>query len=437
MDQRPINTAARSSGSGSRGVPSEPRPNQLPSSTARESPSNVPRQRFRRSAGREVTADLRTRALAQGVVPRFGQQNPSLEQIQTMIPRIHDELVHINNLLDANILPSTESLFHLQTQAQQIHEVLEQNFPRDPDDQWGLHSTLLHRIMSAYRRIDSLIASAVPLRFYRNTYPPGHGPPELYLIESPSGYQGLIVPGGTTTAATSLGAAPGAHQAQAVPVNAVNPAAPVNGANPAAPGQGPAMMDNLVGRAVQQQQGNDARGLLEHFRRILQFGPLYVLCFYLSESGTWTRVILLSAAIAVALFSESRVARQFHDTVFERALLHLEQLAHVGGPAGQPVAPQEQNNGQAGDRPADGILAETWQTLRRLERAGILLLASLIPGVGERQVQARVAAEEAERVRRVEQAEEQQREPAQGQTQGEQAPSSAPENAGAGHEHAD
>lgn len=426
VDQPPADKTAQSLGSGSQGISDEPQPYRLPA--PRESPFNLPRREphLRGGAGRDAAADFHRWAEAErNGTPPFAPYRPSYDEIQAMIPTVHGEIARIERQLDANVLPSSETLFHLQTQAREIREVLAQNFHRSTWDQWEAQSTFQVRILAAHRRVDHMIAlSQAHLHVQRNATPPA-SLPELYFVRSPDGNQGLIVPQGTTAAATPLTAASVANQGQA---------AAVNGANPAALGQGPAMVDNLVRRAVrnQQQRRNNADGLGRHLRRVWLFVRLYCACFLFSQSGTWTRMVLVTAAALAALFSDTGVPRQLYGMVVEPALRHLEQLAHAGGPAVQPTrAPQEQNNNQAGDHATPGILAESWQFIRRLERALVLLFASLIPGVGERQVQARVAAEEAERARQVEQAEERQREPAQGQAQGEQTSDSAPENAGA------
>jgi hypothetical protein len=80
----------------------------------------------------------------------------------------------------------------------------------------------------------------------------------------------------------------------------------------------------------------------------------------------------------------------------------------MGGPADQSTQRPNQA-GENRDNPApQGMLGEIIHFLRRAERSIVLLLASLVPGIGERQVEARNAAE-AERVRQ-EQEQEQERE---------------------------
>lgn len=129
------------------------------------------------------------------------------------------------------------------------------------------------------------------------------------------------------------------------------------------------------------------------WRRLWLLTRLWVLSYLLSPWGAWARLLFVFVSAVASVLFEFQRPRWLWEAVVRPIRRHLEDLAHTGGPrqaaAGQPGG---ENRGDLHGR------SEVWEALRRAERAIVLLLASLIPGVGERQVQARNAAE-AERAR--------------------------------------
>lgn len=392
-------------------------------------------------------------ALSRGFTS-FQRPQPSPQEIYTVIRMLNTELTRIECQLNGNILPSLQALFHLQTQLHQIREDCQRAASEGGWDPPFIELNMIQmRILSAHRLADQIVIrnGGPQLR------PPNAGhqlggrptPPwmvprehlltdgselsdssdstEIFFVDAPDGSQSLVYQDNAIVA-TPLAAVPGQHQAQA---------APFNGAFPAAPDQGPVMVQELVRRAVRnvQQRRDNANRLGRHIRRVWLFARLYCACFLFSQSGTWTRIILVTAAAITSLVSDTFIPHLVYSVVVEPALRHLENLARVGGPTEHRAdVPNEQNTNHAGNRLPESGLAAGWQFLQRTERALVLLLASLIPGVGERQVQARVAAE-AERARQVEQMEERQREQAEEQAQSERAPASATGDTRAGDEH--
>lgn len=154
-------------------------------------------------------------------------------------------------------------------------------------------------------------------------------------------------------------------------------------------------------RAAEQPVGvapgpdNGLRQLLAEaaMRRLWLFTRLWLMSYLLSPWGAWARVLFVSVFAVVSVLFEFQRPRWLWETIVRPIRRHLEDLAHMGGPrqaaAGQHGGP---NRGGRHGR------SEVWEALRQAERAIVLLLASLIPGVGERQVEARNAAE-AERAR--------------------------------------
>jgi hypothetical protein len=173
-------------------------------------------------------------------------------------------------------------------------------------------------------------------------------------------------------------------------------------------------MQNVVRQAVLNQRDaaappagngnrnrNDNDNIAQNIRRFWLFLRLYFFCFLFTDSGTWERFYFTLAAFLISFFSESPILRRVFEMVVEPIQRHLEGLIH-----GQPPAPaQAQQDGNTNtntnhnnipeQRPAAAGGAD--HGLRRIERAFALFIASLIPGVGERQVEVRNAAEEAAR----------------------------------------
>ena len=137
-----------------------------------------------------------------------------------------------------------------------------------------------------------------------------------------------------------------------------------------------------------QRRGNNVEhaGLARHIRRIWLFTRLWLFCYLTSAPGTWRRYIFVGIALLVTFFSETDIPRQFATTIISPIQRHLEGLTHAGGPADR--ATQTVANDAAAE-------FNIWDQIRRAERALVFLFASLVPGLGERHVQARTAADQA------------------------------------------
>jgi hypothetical protein len=153
--------------------------------------------------------------------------------------------------------------------------------------------------------------------------------------------------------------------------------------------------ENIVRQALinNQQRRRDenanALGIGRILSRVWLFIRLYFFCYMVSAPDTWTRIFFVTAAALICLLSDTDIPQILHGLIVQPLQRHLEGLAHMGGP-GQPIR----------DGPRNGLSGEISDYFRRAERSIALLLASLIPGIGERQVEARNAAEaEAERAR--------------------------------------
>ncbi|KAJ5312134.1 hypothetical protein N7508_002964 [Penicillium antarcticum] len=163
---------------------------------------------------------------------------------------------------------------------------------------------------------------------------------------------------------------------------------------PPQPPQNQAMAENVVRQAIPNQQRHgvniEQAGLAHHMSRIWLFARLWIVCYLTSDPGSWRRYIMVAISVLATFLSGTEVPGQILRAVLTPAMRHLEDLARAGGPADPASAA---NNARAEE-------FSLREQLRRLERSILLLVASIVPGLGERQVEARNAAEaEAERMR--------------------------------------
>lgn len=120
------------------------------------------------------------------------------------------------------------------------------------------------------------------------------------------------------------------------------------------------------------------------FRHLWQFIRIFFFIYLFSDPDTWTRTILLFGALLFVMLSETEIFTTIHDLVIAPVQRYLESLANIGGSNQQAV-----NNNRNGAP----YFRRAQQELLALCRAFLLLLTSLVPGIGERQVEARVVAE--------------------------------------------
>lgn len=200
----------------------------------------------------------------------------------------------------------------------------------------------------------------------------------------------------------------------------------------AAPGTGPgraeeALIDQLGGR-VHQLEDRVRQVILNYnggfLRRLWLLVRLWLLSYLVSGAGTWTRLLFITLGTIYTIFDEIRILRRITQLIVEPVQRHLEGLV-MDGPR-----QTEGNRDQPGPDGRNAFLMTVQDYLRRAERSLVLLVASLIPGVGERQIAARIAAEAAARARQEEQGREHVSPPASAPAQSEQ-PTDAV------HEHAD
>jgi hypothetical protein len=236
----------------------------------------------------------------------------------------------------------------------------------------------------------------------------------LYLLSSPTGHHSLIAsPAGAATIESWL-AARRLSQTSQTGQSAVQGQARGRRQQRNA---GAVVMENAVRQVLlnqQRVQQNRQAGLARNARRAWLFIRLYFFCYLFSESGTWSRIIFVTLAVLISLLSETGLPQQFQQAVIAPVQRHLEGLVNVGGNEQiPPLVPRRgganitadnqgvQAQGVTGPGAEAGMIPHEvppvgiQQRLRRVERSLALFFASLVPGVGERQVEASNAAQAA------------------------------------------
>ncbi|PYH96741.1 hypothetical protein BO71DRAFT_448466 [Aspergillus ellipticus CBS 707.79] len=287
--------------------------------------------------------------------------------------------------------PPMDHIIRIRTQ---LFALLDEQYQNPLAERDGSIESLLTRVFNIYTRADQLRVShartsptSPALPGPTPTSAPGQAP--LYLLSSPTGYQALVAnPQGAETMHASLDALRAMHPpATTTPM----PRAP---AQPELHNANAVVMENIVRQAVLNQRGenNGQLTFARTMRRIWLFVRLYFFCYMFSEPGTWTRVLFVTLAVLTSLISETGVPQQLYRMLVAPIQQHLEGLVHFA--PDEPAAPQGAQPAATGNRPA-GLSAGLRHQIRRVERSLALFVASLVPGVGERHVEVRNAAEAA------------------------------------------
>ena len=291
------------------------------------------------------------------------------------------------------------------------------------------------------------------------------------LLVSPSGYYAAPWPTASAPVAQSMGLPdpPILNAAQYPIANAqqahINP---VQIAQPQPNGQQQVNVAEVLHPHQEQQQGPQAPNPARDIVRILipLGGHLWLLIrlfgfvYFFTHGASWHRTILLSLVAFLLFVAQTGLFQPLLQTMWGPIRRHAEALLPLAGNeqarrGDDPTAANANAAGTEGrnreptpQEAAERLLREreaqdgnfVRQVLRRMERAVALFVASLVPGVGERHIAAREAAEAArqqqqrereERARREEEERQQvQRTEGSGLTDGEPAASNAGEPTG-------
>ena len=266
----------------------------------------------------------------------------------------------------------------------------------------------------------------------------------VYILSSPSGPHGIIIsPSGMY----------GSSSVSADTVNVVNPvvaqfpmSAPVQPTNEQQAPVGQQVQGEL--QAQQPEQANDVlRILLPLGGHIWLLIRLFGFVYFFTSGGGWYRTMLLGLCALLVFIAQTGAIRPLQQAIWDPIRHHIEGLvplaindanaavnnapaqANTQRAAGSVPSPQEVANRLLHERAAIGDGGLLRRNVRRLERSVALFLASLVPGVGERHVAAREAAnaarlaaerEREEQIRREEESRtEEQREHDEGNEDGE------------------
>lgn len=356
-----------------------------------------------------------------------------LEQVQGW-QLISQQVMDMEYLVGQYSIPSVDMMFRIRSQLQNmLEERQNQNTERMLSTSTnhrlfpstaGPVETMMDRVTRVYERVDqiTLIQQAQRIRTDNTLYSQLE-PSQIYLATHPDGRQSVILPPGSRIGASL-------ENPFTLPSHTASGSEPQTNNHHAA---NAAVVQDAVRQALinqrqrNQQQLRDANGVVgigRYLRRGWMFIRMYFFCYMVSETGTWTRIVLVTCAVLVTVLSDTDIPQQLHRAIVAPFQRHLEGLAHMGGPADQSVQTSNEAGENRDNAVPQGMPSEILQFLRRAERSIVLLLASLVPGIGERQVEARNAAE-AERARREEEQEQErererqvEREREQEQTQG-------------------
>lgn len=307
---------------------------------------------------------------------------------------IRSQIEQIERQLDQSLMPSMETIIRIRTQLLEIQDTRYEKRLPTPGT-----AELVARIFDAQQRarlLDTMLQrpsqTGTPTRASASqdlNNSSTTNSPQYFMLSSPSGEQSIVI-------------SPNAVNQQLPPTQPTLPTRTTPGENVAAfqfdhPEAALRDVARQMMRNHQPPQGNNIEhaGLSRHLRRIWLFTRLWFFCYLTSAPGTWRRYIFVSIALLITFLSETDVPQQLWQFIVAPAQRHLEVLTHAGGPL-DPAARL------TNIVPGFGV----WDQIRRVERSVVLLVVSLIPGLGERQVQARHAAEQERERERVEQARE-------------------------------
>ena len=312
--------------------------------------------------------------------------------------------------LNRGIAPPMDQVIRIRSQ---LFDILDDQYRNPLSERDGSIEALLTRVFNIYTRADQLrVSQSRATASMQHNIPDSpanndHEQAPLYLLSSPNGYQALVTaPGAARSIESSLSASRAAQASQAISAHAT-------GQPPQAhPNPNAAVMENAVRQAVlnQRMANNEPVGFARSIRRIWLFIRLYFFCYMVSEPGTWSRVLLVTLAVIVSLLSETSVPRQLYGMIISPIQRHLEGLIHFS--TDEHVPPRPQGTDATGSSPGNNRPAAPTgmrHNLRRVERSLALFVASLVPGVGERHVEVRNAAEAARNAERAREEEEERR----------------------------
>ena len=320
--------------------------------------------------------------------------NQAREMLQSIPDLSHDTQLSLRTRIDG-----------LASRARQLRESLHNHLIREAQEQ-----------VASQRATQDPISSAV------------------YILSSPSGPHALLVsPSGIYTTPwhfTSAGAIPPPFNRHSIPQQSQpqfaqqqqprdNEIQTTQARQQAPPPTDAAQVAQAQAQAQQQQQQqvNQARDLA---RILLPLGGhlwlmvrLFGFVYFFTAGAGWRRTILLGLAAVLVFAAQTGVFRPAIRGLWDPIQRHIEGLVPLAGNERRPpgaaggddggnrTSPQSASREPTPQEAAERLLRERERRdgnllrrgIRRTERAIALFVASLVPGVGERHIAAREAAE--------------------------------------------
>ena len=359
--------------------------------------------------------------------------HPNLPSLYSPLAALLQTLSSLETTLENGGLPTESAILEARTQ---LLEFTRQPHVLPPfaahlharlNDFAARTETLRARMMQTAQQAGSGSASA------SSTQPATASDVTLYLLSSPSGPQALVVSANGMYGTSGLGSVLPTSLTSLLPLARPNLDSQGQGNTGSAARSPPEQPREENHPAPQHQQQDQVR---DPFRLLLPLGGhlwllvrLFGFVYFVTGGAGWYRTILLGTCAILIFLSQTQIFRPLQQAIWGPVRRHLEGILPLGGNDGavRPHIPRAEPGGQAPadaepspqqmaerllqehERQGEGLLS---RNVRRIERAVALFVASLVPGVGERHIAARDAAEAAriaeqqEREARARQAEE-------------------------------
>ena len=359
--------------------------------------------------------------------------HPNLPSLYSPLAAFLQTISSLEATLDNGRLPAESAIVEARTQlldtTRQPHILppLAAHLEARMNDFAARTETLRARMIQAAQQADSGSASA------SSTQSEPASDVTLYLLSSPSGPQALVVSPNGMYGTSGLGPVLPNPLTSLLPLAQPSIDSQGQGTIGSAARPHPEQPPQENHPAQQHQQHDQIRDLL---RVLLPLGGhlwllirLFGFVYFVTGGAGWYRTILLGTCAILIFLSQTQIFRPLQQAIWEPVRRHVEGILPLGGNDGavRPNIPRAEPEGQAPaatepsprqmaerllqehERQGEGLFS---RNLRRFERAVALFVASLVPGVGERHIAARDAAEAAraaeqhEREARARQAEE-------------------------------
>ena len=329
---------------------------------------------------------------------------------------IQQRLLHLERALDHGIVPNPNDISQVHYQLQSLTNQ-QAGLPANVTAPLAMQlHNMFPRIAHLQRQQIANNASHTAGIGGTNTMATNSATTTVYLLSSPNGPHALLVsPSGmySTTVTSSAVTSPfnpiTTHNSIAMIPNPTMAAINRPNERPTGLGQDP--------QAIQQQQPQQPDQVGDLARLLLPLGGhlwllirLFGFVYFFTSGGGWHRTTLLYISTALIFMAQIGVFRPLQQALWDPLRRHVEALVPLGGNNAEANAAggdgRANGQGGSGDLPtpqqaADRLLRERAEqdasiirrNVRRVERAMALFIASLVPGVGERHIAARDAAE--------------------------------------------